>query len=87
MTDLILAKQCRVTEVKPLVTTDSVPRCRWILQGLQRLRKWACIRFKPAKSRSLLLKRGKVVDSFCFSIAGAAIPIIMEKLVKSLCSV
>lgn len=66
------------------VTTTSVPGSRWILQGLEKLITWARMSFKPAKSRSLVLKRGKVVDRFRFSLAGATIPSITEKPVKSL---
>ncbi|KAL1279063.1 hypothetical protein QQF64_025736 [Cirrhinus molitorella] len=40
--------------------------------------------FKPAKSRSLVLKKGRVVDKFRFSIAGTPIPTICEKPIKSL---
>ncbi|KAI7802934.1 polyprotein, partial [Triplophysa rosa] len=35
--------------------------------------------FKPAKSRSLVLKRGKVTDKFCFSLGGTQIPWVTEK--------
>ncbi|XP_074527636.1 uncharacterized protein LOC141791255 [Halichoeres trimaculatus] len=66
------------------VTTESVPGCRWILHGLERLTTWARMRFKPEKSRSLVLKRGKVTDRFQFSLAGTKIPSVTEKPVKSL---
>lgn len=66
------------------VTTESVPGCRWILHGLERLTTWARMHFKPEKSRSLVLKRGKVTDRFQFSLAGTKIPSITEKPVKSL---
>lgn len=66
------------------VTTTSVPSSRWILQCLEKLITWARISFKPVKSRSLVLKRGKVVDKFCFSLPGAAIPSIKEQPVKNL---
>ncbi|KAJ3614745.1 hypothetical protein NHX12_018315 [Muraenolepis orangiensis] len=42
------------------------------------------MRFKPAKSRSMVLRNGKVVDKFRFTIADTAIPSISEKPVKSL---
>ncbi|KAL7841251.1 hypothetical protein SRHO_G00249420 [Serrasalmus rhombeus] len=42
------------------------------------------MRFKPVKSRSMVLRKGKVLDNFCFGIAGTAIPTITEKPVKSL---
>ncbi|XP_050957201.1 uncharacterized protein LOC127158092 [Labeo rohita] len=66
------------------VTTTSVPGCRWLLQGLERLVSWARMSFKPAKSRSLVLKKGKVVDRFRFAIGGTPIPSVTEKSVKSL---
>lgn len=52
------------------VTTSSVPGSRWILQGLE--------------SRSLVLKKGKVVDKFRFKISETTIPTLSEKPVKSL---
>lgn len=50
------------------VTTSSVPGNRWILQGLEKLIKWAKISFKPTKSRSLVLKKGRVSDKFHFAL-------------------
>lgn len=52
------------------VTAASVPGCRWLLQGLQRLILWARMSFKPAKSRSLVLKKGKVANLFRFTLEG-----------------
>ncbi|KAJ3594922.1 hypothetical protein NHX12_004227 [Muraenolepis orangiensis] len=66
------------------VMTESVPGCRWILKGLEELVEWARMRFKPAKSSSMVLRKGKVVDKFRFNIADTAIPSISEKPVKSL---
>ncbi|XP_061589349.1 uncharacterized protein LOC133454644 [Cololabis saira] len=66
------------------VTTTSVPGCRWILQGLERLISWARMNFKPAKSRSLVVRKGKVTDRFRFSIGATEIPSVGEKPVKSL---
>lgn len=40
--------------------------------------------FKPNKSRSMVLKRGKVVDKFYFQVDGIVIPSITEKSVWSL---
>ena len=68
------------------ITTTSVPVSRRILQGLEGLTTWARMSFKPSKSRSMVLKKGKVVDKFCFSISGTVIPTIMEQPVKSLSS-
>ncbi|XP_073720025.1 uncharacterized protein [Misgurnus anguillicaudatus] len=66
------------------VTTESVPGARWILKGLERLIEWARMSFKPAKSRSLVLKKGRVVEKFHFTISGTQIPTLSEKPVKSL---
>ncbi|KAK0135815.1 hypothetical protein N1851_028312 [Merluccius polli] len=66
------------------VTTESVPGGRWIQTGLEKLMGWARMSFKPTKSRSLVLKKGRVTDKFCFSIAGTPIPTISEKRIKSL---
>lgn len=66
------------------VTTESVPGGKWVLKGLKRLMGWARMSFKPTKSRSLVLKKGRVADKFRFSIAGTSIPTISEKPIKSL---
>ena len=66
------------------VTTASVPGGRWILEGLENLISWARMTFKPAKSRALVIKKGKVVDKFRFFLSGTEIPSIIEKPVKSL---
>ncbi|KAI4887728.1 hypothetical protein NFI96_005940 [Prochilodus magdalenae] len=66
------------------VTTTSVPGCRWILQGLERLITWARMDFKPVKSRSLVLRKGKVTDKFRFFLGGVRIPSVSDKPVKSL---
>ncbi len=66
------------------VMTTSVPGCRWLLQGLEQLITWAKMSFKPMKSRSLVLKKGKVADHFRFTLGGTRIPTVTEKPVKSL---
>lgn len=66
------------------VTTGSVPGCQWILQVSENLLDWTIMHFKPARSRSMVLRKGKAEDKFWFSIAGTATPTIFEKPVKSL---
>lgn len=66
------------------VTTTSVPGRRWLLQGLERLITWERVSFKPAKSRSLVLRKGRVTNQFSFSVGGTQIPSPTEKPVKSL---
>ncbi len=45
---------------------------------------WARMDFKPAKSRSLVVRKRNVTDKFHFSPGGVQIPSITEKPVKSL---
>lgn len=45
---------------------------------------WPRMCIKAEKSRSLVLKRGKVTDRFPFSRGGTQIPSVREKLIKSL---
>ncbi|XP_056127556.1 uncharacterized protein LOC130105540 [Rhinichthys klamathensis goyatoka] len=66
------------------VTTTTVPGCRWLLRGLEQLITWARMSFKPAKSRSLVLRKGKVADQFRFMLGDTIIPSVSEKPVKSL---
>lgn len=66
------------------VTARSVIEGRWMLEDLDRAFTWARMSFKPAKSRSLVLKRGKVEDRFRFKVGDKVIPTVTEKPVKSL---
>ena len=66
------------------ITAKSVVEGRWTLEDLERLFKWARMKFKPSKSRSLVLKKGKVDDRMRFKIGGEVIPTVTEKPVKSL---
>jgi len=66
------------------VTTPHVPGARWILKGLEEITTWARMCFKPTKSRSLVLKKGKVSNKFRFTLGTTQVPSITEKPVKSL---
>lgn len=66
------------------LNAECVPGSRWILQGKEKLIKWVRMCFKPAKSRSLVVRKGKVTDRFKFDIEGKQIPTISEKPVKIL---
>ena len=66
------------------ITAKSVVECRWMLEDLERLISWARMKFKPEKSRSLVLKKGKVNTRMKFKIKGEVIPTVTEKPVKSL---
>ena len=60
-----------------LTVTTSVMGRRWLLKGLERNMTWARMYFKPAKSRSLVLK--KVMEKVRFTVAGETIPTLSEK--------
>lgn len=66
------------------VTCTSVTGGRWLLKGLEKNITWARMTFKPAKSRSLVIKKGKITEKYHFKISGATIPTLNEKPVKSL---
>ena len=66
------------------MTTLSVTGSRRLLKGSEQNTTWAQMSFKPAKSRSLVLKKGKVMERVHFTIAGKKIPTLNEKPVKSL---
>ena len=66
------------------VMTAEVTGSKWILRGLEKHIAWARMKFKPGKSRSLVLQKGKVNRSARFKVAGETIPTITEKPVKSL---
>lgn len=55
-----------------------------ILKRLEELMVWSRMKFKPAKSRSLSLKKGKLDEQVQFHIEGQPIPTISEVPVKSL---
>ena len=50
----------------------------------ERLNGWARMLFKPEKSRCLVLKKSRIVDTFLFIISETPILTISEKLVKSM---
>lgn len=66
------------------ITTKSHVEGRWMLEDLERLIAWARMKFKPAKSRSLVLKNGKVDNSARLKVQGQAIPTVTEQPVKCL---
>ncbi|KAK0153168.1 hypothetical protein N1851_005139 [Merluccius polli] len=74
----------RAFMVNLTITAKSVPEERWILEDLVELTDWTRMEFKPAKSRSLVLRRGRVQDRFHCKIREDIIPTVQEKPVKSL---
>jgi len=50
------------------VPTKALPVASWILQGLEGLMTWVRMSFKPTKSQSLVMNRGKITDQFRFRL-------------------
>ncbi|KAI8513341.1 hypothetical protein Bbelb_099800 [Branchiostoma belcheri] len=59
------------------------PCTKRLLQRLEELSKWAGMKFKPAKSRSLSLRKGKISNK-TFTVNDQIIPTLQEQPVKSL---
>ena len=66
------------------VLVNSLRTATGILSRLDTLIGWSRMKFKPAKSRSLSISKGKVADSVKFQISGQWIPTVSEEPVKSL---
>merc|ERR1712237_256967 len=66
------------------VLASQEDEARKILTRLQQVIEWAGMKFKPQKSRSLSLHKGKVKPEVSFSVAGEAIPTVSQQPVKSL---
>ncbi|XP_063436214.1 uncharacterized protein LOC134717649 [Mytilus trossulus] len=66
------------------VTTSSHIQARWILTALEEVVTWARMKFKPRKSRSMILKKGKITTKFQLKIQGDEIPTIVGNPIKCL---
>jgi len=66
-----------------MTTMTSTVACTNLLLGkLTNNIEWARMQFRPSKSRSISIVKGKIVDKILF-INGEAIPTVSEKPVKS----
>src|SRR5215470_9593881 len=66
------------------VITNSRGNAQAVLDRLDTIMEWGRMKFKPAKSRSLSIKEGKVDDQVVFRISGQAISTVSQVPVKSL---
>ncbi|XP_033747101.1 uncharacterized protein LOC117332324 [Pecten maximus] len=66
------------------ITTTTHVQARWIISALEATVGWARMKFKPGKSRCLILKRGKVTRRFKLSIQQEEIPTIVDNPIKCL---
>ena len=65
------------------ITAKSIVEGRWMLEDLEKLFTWARMKFKPTKSRSLVIKKGKL-EKVVFRISNKTIPTIQENPIKCL---
>ena len=66
------------------VATTHAIQTRWLLSGLESVIKWARMEFNAKKSRSLVIKKGKLVNRLRFRVDGELIPSLSEKPIKCL---
>ncbi len=66
------------------ITTTTHVQARWIPKALDDVATWACMKFKPKKSRCMMIKNGKVTNKFQLHVQGKAIPSIEENPTKCL---
>ena len=66
------------------ITTSTHVQDRWILIALEETATWARMTFKPNKSRSLVIKKGKVTQQFHLKVQGEVIPTIVGNPIKCL---
>ena len=66
------------------VLSSKESETRHVLERLDEIIASSRMKFKPKKSRSLSLRKGKVTDAVIFNVANQAIPTVTEEPVKSL---
>jgi hypothetical protein len=66
------------------LTTTTHVQARWMLTALTDVVSWARMKFKAAKSRSLIIKNGKTTDKFILRGQNEDIPSITKSPIKCL---
>lgn len=61
------------------VTTSTIPGCRWVLQGLNKIMTLARMKFKLTKLRPLVLKRGDCDRKVLFQGCRYHYPVVKRK--------
>ncbi len=65
------------------VSYGSIQGTQWILSALEKMATWSCLQFKPEKSRSLSILKGKLTGNI-FNIQGSEIPTIQDQRIRCL---
>ena len=66
------------------ITTKTHVQARWLLSALEKTATWARMKFKPKKSRSLIIKKGQPTKKFNLKVQGEDIPSLMDSPIKCL---
>ena len=66
------------------ITVEKPVQARWMMEALGSAATWARMSFKPKKSRSLSIVKGKLSNRFRFKVQGEPIPTIQESPIKCL---
>ena len=66
------------------VMTTRAMSAHWIIRKLDKTIEWAGMKFKPRKSRSVVIVKGKIESKYCFRIQGADIQTIKDNAIKCL---
>ncbi|XP_078336960.1 uncharacterized protein LOC144626561 [Crassostrea virginica] len=66
------------------VTTKSHVQARWVLSALEEVVSWARMKFKPRKSRYMIIKKGRISEKFQLNVQGENIPSIVDEPIKCL---
>lgn len=74
---------CRAFMDDVTVMTPSIQGTQWILSALDKMATWARMQFKPEKSRSLCILKGKLTRS-TLNIQGSEIPTIQDQEIRCL---
>lgn len=74
---------CRAFMDDVTIMTPSIQGTQWILSALEKMATWSRLQFKPEKSRSLSILKGKLAGN-TFTIQGAEIPTIQDQSIRCL---
>ena len=66
------------------ITTKSHIQARWVLNALDEVVTWARMKFKPKKSRCMIMRKGRIVTNINLLVQGEAIPSIKDNPIKCL---
>ena len=64
------------------ITTKSHIQARWVLKALDEVVTWARMKFKPRKSRCMVIKKGRLASHVTLMVQGEEIPSIIENPIK-----